>query len=66
MIPHLLGRSVCLVGKFKSFRDGILCLVADNSISILISLGTIQIVDIDEFPETNDVLEIRGRVNERG
>ncbi|KAM3129734.1 hypothetical protein pb186bvf_018125 [Paramecium bursaria] len=58
MIPHMLGRTVCLVGKFKSFRDGVLCLNVDNS--------TIQIVDIDEFPETNDVLEIRGKVNERG
>ena len=38
MIPHLLGRSVCLVGKFKSFRDGILCLVADNSNKIILSL----------------------------
>ena len=66
MIPHMLGRTVCLVGKFKSFRDGVLCLNVDNSIYVFLIIGTIHIVDIDEFPETNDVLEIRGKVNERG
>ena len=66
MLPTLVGRPVCLVGKFRSFRDGILCLTSDNSNNFFHNKATIQIVDIDEFPETDDVLEIRGRVNERG
>ncbi|KAM3136366.1 hypothetical protein pb186bvf_011501 [Paramecium bursaria] len=57
MVPKFVGKEVCIVGRYVSFKNGVLQLQVDKSI--------VEVVDIDDFPETKQIVELRGKINRK-